>query len=66
MVAKWLYYKGKMVGMWDQADNTTLVFKNQREEIKVQTSAEPPEAAQIQKWVDDGIIEAAKAKIANN
>lgn len=55
-VTQWLYYKGRLVGVWDQTTKTTLICEFQREAVKIYTGAEPPSAEQIQKWVDDGII----------
>jgi len=63
LVNKWLYYKGQLVGMWDQSSGSTTLFKNQREEIKIETGNEPPTAELVQKWIQEGLIEKMKSSI---
>lgn len=59
-INEWLYNKGRMVGYWNSYTGTTTIFKNQREELTINSGSEPPSADQIQKWVDDGLIESTK------
>jgi hypothetical protein len=59
--ARWLYHKGQLVGMWDQATGATILYQRQRENIRIETGTEaPPSVEQIKKWADEGLIDLMK------
>ena len=64
LTQQWLYSSGKMVGKWDQASGTTIIYKNQSEEVSLETGGVPPSADMISEWVDAGMIEAIQEQYA--
>ena len=55
-VKEWLYYKGKLMGFYDEIMDTVTIYQNQREDIKMYM-AQAPTGEEIQQWYDNGIIE---------
>lgn len=61
-ISRWLYHKGRLLGQWNQADGRTIIFQFERQDIVIESGDEPPTAEEIQKWIDEGIIDVARER----
>jgi len=71
IINKCLYYKGQLVGMYDDRNKQVTIFKNERRELVLQLGIEDdgngnttissdvkePTAEEIKKWIDDGLVD---------
>jgi hypothetical protein len=60
-VMRWMFHKGRLVGQWNQADNSVLVFKNQREDLRMAAWSKPPSGEEIQRMMEEGLIDDLRA-----
>lgn len=56
-VKTWLYHEGRLVGFWNQANGTCIIYKNQREEITIEVGDTPPTGEEIAEWIEEGLID---------
>jgi hypothetical protein len=64
LTQQWLYSAGKLVGDWDQASGSTIIYKNEQEEVRLETGSTPPSADMINDWVNAGMIDSIQTQYA--
>jgi len=62
-IKEWLYFKGKLVGVYDARSKSVVIYQNEREDYILNGIEEAPTPVKIQELYDKGIITAIKLGI---
>src|SRR3989339_90858 len=52
-IKEWIYYKGQLMGFYNEHDNTVQIYQHQRDDIKIQINDSPkPTGEMIKGWYE--------------